>query len=100
MSTVTTRGKQMPPVLTIPCCSNHDLNFGVGTLLRLRLPVARLQHRRRAHDAEDGRLAGGLRAHVVEVPGGSVGGDTAGEGATPAAEAPLRFGLIGLVESE
>ena len=50
----------------------------------------------RAHDAEDGRLAGGLRAHVVEVPGGGA----AGEGATPAAGAPLRFGLIGLVESE
>ena len=54
----------------------------------------------RAHDAEDGRLAGGLRAHVVEVPGG-VGRDAAGEGAAAAAAgAPLRFGLIGLVESE
>jgi 5'-nucleotidase len=98
---VTTRGKQMPPVLNAmgiacACCGNHDFNFGVDGLLRLRLPVAHLQHRRRAHDAEGGRLADGLRAHVVEVPGGGA----AGEGATPAAEAPLRFGLIGLVESE
>ena len=57
----------------------------------------------RAHDAEGGRLADGLRAHVVEVPGGGGGGsDAAGEGATPAAaaRAPLRVGLIGLVESE
>ena len=54
----------------------------------------------RAHDAEDGRLAGGLRAHVVEVPGGGGGGGAAGEGVTPAVGAPLQFGLIGLVESE
>ena len=104
MSTVTTRGKQMLPVLNTmgtecACCGNHDSNPGVDALLRL--PVAHLQRRRRAHDAEGGRLADGLRAHVVEVPGGGGGGDTAGEGAAAAAAgAPLRVGLAGLVESE
>ena len=85
MSMVTTRGKQMPPVLNAmgiacACCGNRDFNFGVDALLRLRLPVAHLQHRRRAHDAEGGRLADGLHAHVVEVPDGG-GGEAAGEGA-------------------
>ena len=41
MSTVTTRGKQMPPVLNAmgiacACCGNHDFNFGDDALLRLK----------------------------------------------------------------
>ena len=41
MSTVTTRGKQMPPVLNAmgiacACYGNHDFDFGVDALLRLK----------------------------------------------------------------
>ena len=97
MSTVT-RGKQMPPVLNAmgiacACYGNHDFDFGVDALLRLKgacdFPWL-ISNVADAHDAEGGRLADGLRAHVVEVPGGG-GGEAAkprGKGPSPPAVAP------------
>ena len=94
MSTVT-RGRQMPPVLNhmgihAACYGNHDFDFGLDALLRLKDACTfpwLLSNVLDAHDAGGGQLADGLRTHVLEVPGGGGGG-------------ALRVGVMGLVENE